>query len=219
MNFLPYKTIAEFLFNVEIGLGNGRSTPSTAAALATVGFDAAKMDEGDALLRVAQDLHMRQPAAYGKQIAATEQMRDAWKAADKTVAVHRKLAKLALRDDAQARVELLLNERRKTALDGWLAQTELFYANALDSDEIMAALGRYRVTEAALVGGQTAVSHIAHLRAVQQQRKAAARRATKQRNDALKALRDWHRDFRAVAKIALEGDQMLESLGLKIVVK
>lgn len=219
MNFSPYTTIAEFLFSVETGLVNGRSSPTIAAALAQHGYDAAKMDAGAALLHTAQTLTAHQPTAYGEQVAATEQLNEAWQTADKSYAAHRKIARIALRDDAQAQMALLLNQRRPHTRSDWLTQAELFYANALDDAAILAALAQFNMTDETLMAGQTAVSHITQLLAIQQQRIAAARKATKQRNDALRALRHWHRDFRIIAQIALDGSQMLESLGLKITVE
>ena len=218
MLYPPYRTIAEFLVGVGVGLANGRDMPQVATALAQYGYDAAKLDQGAALLAKAEVLDAEQAQAYGAQMAATAELNTVWKTAAKTYATHRKLARIALRDDEQAQVALLLNQRKPQALSAWLAQAELFYTNALDNGDVLAALGQYQVTGAVLTEGATAVAQITRLRASQQQRKADARKATKQRNDALRALHQWHRDFRAIAKIALEGEQLLESLGLKITV-
>lgn len=177
------------------------------------------MDEGAALLAAARALDAAKNRAYGAQMGATAAMQTAWRTADKTYATHRQLARLALRDDAQAQVALLLNERKAPLLRNWLVQAEIFYANGLDNAEILAAVGQYNVTEEVLMAGKTAVTHTAHLRAVQQQHKAIARQTTKRRDDALDPLYAWHKVFRTIAKIALEGNQMLESLGLKVVVK
>ena len=81
MNFLPYTTRAEFLLNVETGLNNGRSNPTIAAALAQHGYDAERMDAGAALLRTAQELAETQRTAYGEQMAATQQLKEAWQTA------------------------------------------------------------------------------------------------------------------------------------------
>lgn len=217
MKFYPYKTVAEFLFLVGVGVINAKEG-RVADTLTAHGFGAAKIDEGAAMLATARDLDAAKASAYGEQMGATEAVQMAWRTADKTYSVHRKLARLALRDDEQAQVALLLNERKAPLLSNWLVQAEIFYANGLANGEILAAVGQYNVTEAVLMAGKTAVSQVAHLRAVQQQRKAIARQTTKRRNDALDALYEWHKVFRTIAKIALEGDQMLESLGLKIVV-
>jgi len=219
MRYYPYRSIAEFLSLAHVGIINATRAGEVADILTAHGFGAAKLDEGAAMLATARDLDAVKNREYGEQMGATQEMQTAWRTADKTYAVHRKLARLALRDDEQAQVALLLNERKSPLLRNWLVQAEIFYANALDNAEILAAMGQYNVTAGALVEGKTAVSQVAHLRAVQQQRKAIARQTTKRRDDALDALYAWHRVFRTIAKIALDGDQRLESLGLKIVVK
>ena len=219
MKFYPYKTIHEFLSSAHIGVINAVREGIVADTLTAYGFGAEKIAVGAALLATARELDAAKARAYGVQVEATEAAQTAWQAAGKTYATHRKLARLALRDDEQAQVALLLDEPKAAVLNKWLVQAEIFYANGLDNAEILTALGRYTVTEAVLMEGKTAVSHITHLRATQQQCKAAARRATKERNDTLNALYDWHKEFRAVAKIALEGSQLLETLGLKIIVK
>ena len=219
MRYYPYRTVAEFFTLADVGIINATQEGNVADTLTAHGFGAAKMDEGAALLATARDLDAAKNRAYGEQMEATAAMQTAWRTADKTYATHRQLARLALRDDEQAQVALLLNARKAPLLHNWLVQAEIFYANGLSNAAILAAVGQYNVTEEVLMAGKTAVSHTAHLRAVQQQHKAIARQTTKRRDDALDALYAWHKVFRTIAKIALEGDQMLESLGLKIVVK
>ena len=85
------------------------------------------------------------------------------------------LARLALHDDEQAQVALLLNERTSPLLGSWLVQAEIVCANAFGNDEILVALGQYNVTDRVLMAGKTAVFQVAHLRVVQQQRNAIPR--------------------------------------------
>ncbi|MCP4429147.1 MAG: hypothetical protein GY803_32070 [Chloroflexi bacterium] len=208
-------TIDSRLQLARLGIENGQSVPEIAAALAVYGFDAAKMQIGADLLTAAVDLHAVQKQEYSEQYAATSALNEARAAADKVYSTHRKLAKLALRDEPEAQKALLLHERKKGALDPWLGQAGIFYKNALGNQEALTALGRYNITTELLTAAQAAVVQVAHLNAAQEQERSEAQRATQERDAALDALHEWYSEFRALARIALADDpQLLEALGI-----
>ena len=208
-------SIDSFLQQVRLGIQNAQDVPEIASALAGFGFDAARVQAGATLLDTAETLQAVQVKEYSEQYQATTALNEAQAAADKLFGIHRKLAKLALRDDPDAQKALLLHENKKQALDPWLGQAGVFYKNVLGDPDMLAALAKYNVTEAQLLEGQTAVVAVATLNASQEKEKSEAQKATKARDKALDNLDDWYVEFRELSRIALEDDaQRLEALGL-----
>lgn len=213
---LAYKTgnIDKYLQQVRLALQNGK-TPDIAAALNVYGYDAAKVSAGEPLLAAAEELQAVQKKEYSEQYAATTVLGEAWKAADKTYATHRKLAKLALSDDPDGQKALMLHEHKAKTLDPWLGQAGVFYKNLLESAEMLAAMAVYNITDLMLIAARDAVVQVAVLNGDQEREKSESQRATKTRDAALDALDVWYNEFRTLARIALEDDpQLLEALGL-----
>jgi len=209
------RDIDGFLQRVRLGIDNGQRAQEIADALAVYGFDAARMAEGAALLATAEDLQAVQKREYSEQYVATSALNNAFATADKVFSTHRKLAKLALRDEPEVQTRLMLNQHKKQALDPWLGQAGVFYKNILAEPELLAAMGKYNITAQILQEGQAAVVNVANLNADQEKEKSEAQKATQTRNEALDALDEWYVEFRTVARIALEDDpQRLEALGL-----
>jgi hypothetical protein len=209
------QSIDSFLQQVRLGVENAQKVPAISDALALYGFDAARIKAGADLLAEAETLQAAQVKEYGEQYQATAALNEAQAAADKLYGLHRRLAKLALRDDPELQKSLLLQEPKKRSLDTWLGQAGVFYKNVLGDPDVLAALAKYNITEAQLLEGQTAVVATATLNAAQEKEKSESQRATKARDAALDALEDWYTEFRELAQIALEDDsQLLEALGM-----
>lgn len=207
--------INAFLQQVGLGIQNAQSGPEIASALAAFGFSAERLRTGADLLERAEALQAAQVKEYSEQYQVTAELSKAREQADGLYDTHRRLAKLALRDDPEAQKALLLHESKKRGLDAWLGQAGVFYKNLLGDSDVMAMLARYNVTTAQITAGQTAVVAVANLNAVQEKEKSEAQKATKSRDEALDALDDWYTEFRELARIALESDpQRLEALGL-----
>lgn len=206
--------IDSYLQQVRLAIQNGQS-PDIAAALAVYGYDAAKTSAGTPLLANAEAMQAAQKKEYSEQHAATTALGEAWKAADKTYGIHRKLAKLALRDDPDGQKALMLHEPKAQTLDPWLGQAGVFYKNLLESADLLAAMAVYNITDLMLTAARDAVVQVAVLNGDQEREKSEAQRATKSRDAALDALDVWYNEFRTLARIALEDDpQRLEALGL-----
>lgn len=205
--------IDEFLTRSGVALTNAQGTPEILAALEQFGYNAARLQEGAALLEQAQALTAVQKKEYGDQFAATEALAQARDQADALYGVHRKLAALALKNDPQRRHALGLDQSVKQTFAGWLAQATIFYTNLLADAATVTALGRYNINQAALQQAQTFVQQATELNAAQEKEKGEAQQATKVRDAALDALDEWMVEFKQVAQIALAGSpQQLEAL-------
>lgn len=104
------------------------------------GYDAAALAEGQALLDAARGLYDAQIKEYGEQHAATQAFGEATKAADKVYAAHRRLAKIAFKNDSQRKTDLHLNERKPEAFNPWYEQARHFYTALLADTDAQAQL-------------------------------------------------------------------------------
>ncbi len=212
------ESISQFLGRARVTLDNASQTPEIQAALAVFGYDQTVLQTGLELLQTAENLQAVQQREYGEQYAASDALEQARQAANALYSVHRKLAKIALKQSTKQQQALGLNSTRKQSLAGWLGQATIFYTNALADAEVQAALQRFNITPENLAEGQQLVQQVADLNSVQEREKYQAQQATKDRDAALDALNDWLADFKAVALIALANrPQQLEALQLKTV--
>ncbi|MCA9933652.1 MAG: hypothetical protein KC415_07000, partial [Anaerolineales bacterium] len=125
-----------------------------------------------------------------------------------------KIARIAFRQDVQARATLRLAGRREQGLAGWLAQATMFYQNLLDSPTLLAGMRPFGYDEAQLAGELALVRAVETANQRQKAAKGAAQAATQARDEKLRALRVWLSDFWVIAPIALaDHSQLMESLG------
>lgn len=196
-------------------LTNAQNHPDISAALEAIGYDAAKLQEGQTLLDTALSLYDAQIKEYGEQHAATQALADAIKTADKVYAAHRRLAKIAFKNDAQRKTDLHLNERKPEAFNPWYEQARHFYTALLADAEAQTQMTRYKVTLEAILSAQAQIEQVMSLKITQEKERGEAQEATQKRDAAIEALDEWLGDFRVVARIALEDTpQLLEALGM-----
>ncbi len=208
-------SLPNFFTGAALVLKNAGEHPDIAAALDTMGYDAAVIQAGQDLLNTARSLHDAQIKEYGEQHAATQAFVDASKQADKTYAAHRRLAKIAFKRDAQRQTDLLLNDRKAKAFNLWYEQARHFYTALLADTTAQTQLARYKITLETLQAAQSQVEQVFALNSTQEQEKGEAQAATQQRNTAIEALDEWLSEFKVVARIALEDSpQLLQALNL-----
>jgi hypothetical protein len=206
-------SLSDFFAEATVLLTNAQEHADIAAALDVYGYDAATLAEGQALLDTARGLYDAQIREYGEQHAATQAFVDASEAADKVYGDHRRLSKLAFKNDAQRQTDLHLDEHKPRAFSSWYQQARHFYTALLADSEAQTALARFNVTADDLSAAQAQVEGVASLNNAQEQEKGEAQAATQERDAAIEALDDWLADFRVVARIALEDDpQLMEAL-------
>ena len=90
-------SLSDFFADAATILTNAQGQAQIAAALEALGYDAAVIQEGLALLNTARALYDVQIKEYGEQHAATQAFLAACQQADKSYAAHRKLAKIAFK--------------------------------------------------------------------------------------------------------------------------
>ncbi len=194
---------------------NAQNYEEIKSALSTYGYDDARLKEGDALYTRAAGLQVSQVKEYGDQFAATDALDLAKAIANKTYMEHIKIARIAMQGDRGTGTSLKLTGIRKVTLSAWLDQTRTFYANALGSSEVIAAMGRFGITREKLETGQELVNEVERKLNSQLMEKGEAQNATQVRDEAFEELQDWMGDFIVICRIALDDrSQYLEILGI-----
>ena len=202
-----------------LAIDSSIESPSILAALANYGFDEARLQAGNELIDTVVTKDVAQKRAYGKQYAASLRLAQAWQEADATYYdVHRRLAKLMLKQDTERLHALLLSQRKKRTYAGWVAQATWFYTSALEDPNVVDAFAQFNISQVHLEEGLARVEYIHVLKKAQEKEKTAAQKATKARDTALGALNEYLSTFREVARIALtNSEDDLETLQLAAV--
>ena len=195
-------------------LANAANNPAILALLAVYGYDAARIAEGQTLYDTVQAAQVAQKQEYGEQYAASQAFETAWKTANETYMQLVKVARVAFSADPNAATALGIAGRRKPTYPGWLEQAQQFYLAALANADFQTGLARFGVTLEKLQAGKSLVDAVVAAKQAQGTETAEAQAATQARDAALEALDAWMSDFIAIAKIALEGTQLSEALGI-----
>ncbi len=195
-------------------LANAANNPEIAALLAGFGYDAARIAAGQALYDTAQAAQVAQKQEYGEQYAASQAFETAWKTANAAYMQLVKVARVAFSTDPNAATALGIAGRRKPTYPGWLEQAQQFYTTALENTAFQTELARFGVTLEKLQAGKSLADAVVAAKQAQGTETAEAQAATQARDNALEALDAWMSDFIAIAKIALEGTQLSEALGI-----
>ncbi|MEO1255190.1 MAG: hypothetical protein AAFY41_09945, partial [Bacteroidota bacterium] len=208
-------TIDAKLINSSVAITNGKSNAQINSEMALYSYSDAKMAEGEALLKDAQDKHEKQKQEYGEQYAATDALETAMFETNKQYMRHVKLARIAFEGDKEAINALQLQGRRKQTYTGWINQSSIFYKNALKNDAIKAELVSMNIPEATLMAMEEKIKDVHDKLTEQLKEKGEAQKATEVRDNALEDLLDWMAKYKAVAKVAFEDDpQLIEILGI-----
>ncbi len=197
-----------------VALENATNQSEIATALADLGYDSAKIDEGKALLattRSAYDLNQTEDdetsVAYAHFTTKKEELEDIY-------ALHRKKAKVVFRKDAITAEKLTITGSLPKAYVKWIETVKKFYTTAAADTAIQAKLATLKITVEDITAANTKVTELEAARAEYLKEKGESQDATKSKDAAFATMDDWMSEFYAVAKIALEDKpQLLEALG------
>lgn len=189
--------------------------PRIKALLATYGYDAPRLQEGQSLLNQLQLLQQAQKDGYqlkgqvGRSLRANEQEMH------RRFIDHRTLAKWVFRHDADEYQRLELHQSVSKRQAAKTTQIRSFYYEALKAPQMLV---RHGLTKAELNQAQAMVEAIVEARRERLQKSGEAQHATQQRDKVRNHLRTWVNDFRTIARVALRSEpQLLEVLGMTVV--
>ena len=208
-------SIQNLLIQAQTAIDNALTDDEVKGFLGVFGYDETSLNAGKTLLDEASQLNQQQLKEYGDQYSATQEFTAKWETAKSDYTRFTKIARVAVKNDPAAYQKLGLSGPRKQSFSGLSSQIEQFYTNALADPSILAAFGRFGVTQQKLTSGKQNYDAAKAASVAQQNEKGEAQQATLARDNAVDALDDWLSDFTAIARIALEEKpQLLEKLGI-----
>jgi hypothetical protein len=203
------------LKDIFIALQNAAEDEVIKVEMAEFGYTATKIGEGKALYDAAEALHRKQKVEYGEQATATDALNAAWETANDMYMRQIKVARVAFRNERGIQGKLGIDGQRKQTIAGWLGQAKQFYTCALAEASIQATLANFGITVAKLTSAQELVQATEIASVTQSREKGEAQEATRIRDIALEDLYAWMRDFKQIARVALQDvPQHLEKLGV-----
>jgi hypothetical protein len=213
--FLHQGSQADFLQASRILIENAAGVPELAAALATYGYDAARLEEGRRLWAETDALAKRQLLDYGESHGASQDFEAAWTAANTAYIKTLKVARVAFGEDPRAITALKLYGPRKQSVAGWLEQAGTFYANLAAEPELAKRLSRFGYSAAKLEAERALVEELRRLSQAKAQGSGAAQASTAARDKKIRELDSWVSELRTIARVAFyESPQELEKLGV-----
>jgi hypothetical protein len=210
-------SIEKRLIAAQIAITNLRTSPELQIALATYGYTAERISQGEMLHNTAKMHYQQKITAYGGLRTSADALNTAEQQAQEQYIRHIKLARLVLENDHGALQALHLIGKRKLNLASWLVQAQQFYTAALQDGMIMAKLAAFGLNVDELQIGAQRIEDVTAQYAARYHHKGLAQQTTRVRNQALSELDTWMRDLKVVARIALRDcPQLLEQLGMLV---
>ncbi len=210
------KTLEQYYLDERIAINNANKNEEIKGFLAKFGYTDEVLQQGLNLFNAAYDLYTSQKEKYGDQYEASGEVQTLVEKSKKTHILHRKLARIAFREDPFVQKSLLLHEGTKTTLAGWLEQAKRFYNLLTKKENLYEKFSRFLITKEALQAELEKLGEIENLKMQHDVDRSHAQQATKDRDDAIEEYGIWRQDFDEVARIALEEKPELIEM-LKIV--
>lgn len=186
--------------------------PQIIKVLEAYGYNRKQLQQSKAQLEKTWMLFNSKESCYQEKKRATQQLTAYRTELRQAYIKHAGMLRAYYHTDATTREELGLNQSTPYALDRFLTRTERFYTKARSLRE---TTPDFPILDEEMAQAQAIITAIGEARVQQLSKKREAERTTQQQNEALKELRQWVRDFVAIAKIAFRHDpQQLEALGI-----
>ena len=202
--------------SAELFIENMSKTPSIQEAFASVGRDAAFIQQGQQLLEEVRRLYRQKQDEYGDQYGGTTDLYEARDAAHDAYMEHLDFARIVFETDANAQESLQLAGERRRALNDWLSQGRSFYEGLLEDEVLLEQMGTLMITREDLEAGRAQIEEVAAIHDARQREMSEAQRTTDRRDQALDRLNDWIRQNRRIARVLFRKDpQHLEALGIR----
>ncbi len=208
------QTDLEAIETSRIALENATTNPLISKLLEEVGYGGTKLEEGKGLSKQALNAYESNKSENVEATLAHDAFDAKKKELNTLYRKHRKRAKVAFRESPSHLIQLDIHKAMPTTYLSSMDSVKVFYKEALENQEILTALQVLKVSTEELQTTQGLISDVEKLRNAYLNEKGESQEATKVKDEALKQLDKWMRNFYAVASIALEDNpQLIESLG------
>ena len=205
----------DFLMSAKTMIENALSDNTVKTALASYGYDEAKLQAGKALYDEAFELDLTQKRESGEKVAVTAEFNNLWVEADQQYMKTLKVARIVLKSLYKADQAAMLYGTRKQSFNGWQEQAVSFYANILNDPQLLEAMAGYGYPEEKLQQEYDMVKQVIAKELQQKQEKGESEQATRVRDQKLDQLAVFVSEMRGIAKVALaDTPDYLEKLGI-----
>lgn len=213
----PTNSQAQLLEQYRVALENATNQPEIAAALAELGYNSTKIDEGKALLATTREFFQQNQKEDDETTVAYANFSNKKTELEKIYASHRKKAKVIFRKDLITSEKLAITGTLAKAYIKWLETIKKFYTLTAADTTIQTQLAKLKITTQDITDANDKISQLENARAEYLKEEGESQDATKAKDNAFATMDDWMSEFYAVAKIALEDKpQLLEALGKTI---
>ncbi len=208
-----YTSISKMLVLMQMYIHNAAEQADIQKKMNQMGFTPKRMQEGKVLLEDFKMLYGHQTDKYDEKKKLIGQIKDHEELARQTLVDHVDTIRYIFRKDEETLNELnVVNISRK--FDEWSLQAALFYNKVAKYTEVLTPHG---LSLPEIAQAQAMVEAVATVRNRHMLRKGEAEEATRIRDEKLKALKAWMKDFRAIARVALQDSpQLLEAIGIVV---
>lgn len=206
-------SIARLFEAVGLAVNNTLEDADLQKKMANYGFPQKRLLEGQALLDQAQQLHQTKEQYYDERWDISSQIKADMKAAREQFIDHVQVARVAFRREPEILHKFRIKRIAGNTWD-WTEQALTFYTKL---EEYSGQMARHDVQAEELQQAKAAVEALLVMKGQRQKKKGAAEDTTHERNQAIKALRNWLTEFHASARLALkQSPQLLEIYGIMV---
>lgn len=208
------KVVDQDLKDMREFLDNMQGSVALKHAAAEVGVDAPMLERGEALYERTQLAAQHQRSKIGSLTDARNKLKEARKAARKLYKRHLGQARGGI-EDPGVREKLELDGARPTVVAKRQEQIRRFYAVALESPEMQAAVADIGLTLEKLEAGRTAIRTIDTMISNESRVRGEKELATKQMHQDARKMRAWMRATRALIEVgASDKPELLKAIGV-----
>lgn len=208
-----YLTDQELLQKFGILFENIKTQQELKTELAEYGYDDTEVAKG-------KTLYDKAFAEYQKNIKETQEETSAYHSFSQKLeeltsiyATDRKKARIIFKDQNDTLTNLRLKGRTAVSISTIMDNIRVFYSTLQQNSELLQSLNRLKINENHITTLLQKLAEVEKAYADYTKEKGESQQATKNKNEAIKELEKWVREFYAVAKIALEDKpQLLESV-------
>ncbi len=208
-----YLSNEQALVNYQSIFTNVETQPTIQTELVEYGYDAEKIAEGKALLQKVQKAYNDNKREDAETISARANFDQKAEELFRIYSKHRKLAKVAFRQDPSVIKQLGITNKKSRAFAVRIEEAENFYNILKANPTFVTALTDFKITDEVIEQMQTLINEVKQARADYLREKGESQDATKIKDKAFKEMDVWLSDFFTVAHIALEDSpKLLEAL-------
>ncbi len=210
---MPNYSLSSKLGSAQSAIYNAMEIPSVQEKVSKFGLTLKRLQEGNAIVNKAIMLHNTKHDIYGEKQEVASQLYTQENDTSKRFRKHVETVKLVFREDEATLAKFRISSISKKK-DEWQLQANYFYSKAI---LYVDKLAKYQLPQEELAQNQASVEALIAIRNRRLQMKGEAEEATQKRNEAMKELNEWMKEFRAIARIALkDSPQLLEALGIVV---